>query len=283
MPWACGKSAPTGTTTACSTLVVTIRTPTRKPSPIASQACGGVVMSISTLTRCSSMPNADTFVKAAGSTRRTRPSTAGPPQRSITTGRPGWACTASVVSSSLSTSMRCGSPTSSRAAPAGTVASLAWTTRSTTPLTGAVTASGRPGLWPGLAGCSIAAAWACSCTATSRSAFAISSSRRAPASASRVVSSREGATKPSPASFSVRSCSSLASCSEILARATRAEARSTPAAAALSRAAASRALRSSTMEDMTGLSTATVSPAETRSPSRSAMRASRAATGADTV
>ena len=63
----------------------------------------------------------------------------------------------------------------------------------------------------------------------------------------------------------------------------RAPARSTPAAAALSRAVASVRLRASTMDDMTGVSTATVSPAATVSPSRRVMRASRAATGAETV
>jgi hypothetical protein len=47
-------------------------------------------------------------------------------------------------------------------------------------------------------------------------------------------------------------------------------------------AAASRELRSSTMEDITGSSTATASPAP-RSPSRSVMRITREATGADTV
>jgi hypothetical protein len=91
-------------------------------------------MSMSTLTRCSSTPSADTLVKAAGSTRRTRPcSTTGPPQRSMRTALPGGACSASVVSSSATTSSRDTSPISISGVPSATVASLVTCTFSTRP------------------------------------------------------------------------------------------------------------------------------------------------------
>ena len=85
-----GNTALTGTLTTSSSASVTMRTPTRKPSPSARHCSGGLVMSISTRTRCSSTPSAETLVNAAGSTRRTRPSSGpSPPQRSIRTGAAG--------------------------------------------------------------------------------------------------------------------------------------------------------------------------------------------------
>ena len=47
---------------------------TRKPSPTVLRCSGGITMLAITQTRCSSIPNAATFVKADGSTIRTRAS-----------------------------------------------------------------------------------------------------------------------------------------------------------------------------------------------------------------
>ena len=95
---------------------------------------------MSTFTRCSSTPSAETLVNAPGSTLRTRPcSTPGPPQRSMRTGAPGRACRASVVSSGATTSRRVVSPSSSSGAPSATRPSLACATRSTRPEMGART------------------------------------------------------------------------------------------------------------------------------------------------
>ena len=240
-----------------------IRTPSpgsRRPSP--ARSAGGLVMSISTLTRCSSMPSADTLVNAAGSTRRTRPSTGGPPQRSITTRRPGlglhriggeqFAQHLHALRVPDVQQRRAGRPAWLRSA-----APRAAPRRSPARARSAAAA-----LRAGCAGCSAAAAWACSCTATSRSAlghvqFAPGASQRQP----RACPAATATTKPSPASFSGALLLQPGFLQRRRRRARlRAAARSTPAAAAFSRACASRALRSSTMDDITGVSTATVSP-----------------------
>ena len=80
------------------------------------------------------------MVKAAGSTRRTRPaSVPGPPQFTIATAAPGRISTASVLSTSTTISMSRGSPISMRGEPGCTIVSLSCGTRSTRPATGAVT------------------------------------------------------------------------------------------------------------------------------------------------
>ena len=66
---------------------------------------GGSSKSMSTLTRCSSTPSAETFMKPDGSTRRTRPSSGWPPPHcSMSTGAPGGTRTASVDSRSATIS-----------------------------------------------------------------------------------------------------------------------------------------------------------------------------------
>ncbi|MCW5632857.1 MAG: hypothetical protein KIT17_05915 [Rubrivivax sp.] len=68
-----------------------------------------------------------------------------------------------------------------------------------------------------------------------------------------------------------------------MARSLREAARCTLSSAAATRARSSRCVRSSSIAGSTGVSMATGCPAGTASPSRSVMRASRPASGAETT
>ena len=234
-----------------------------------------------TLTRCSSMPSADTLVKAAGSTRRTGPSTAGAAPALDDRARP--AGLHRVGRQQLGDHFHAaGSPTSSSAVPAGTVASLACGTCKTTPDTGERTVSGLPARSPdagwqqrrgglrllvhrGLA------------LGLSRLQFA---AVRAASASPRVQSGARR--KPSRASCSVRCSSSLRLFGATLARSTR---RARGAFAPRGLAAGGRLARAALIHhgghrrQQHGDHVA----GATGSPSLRVVRAKRAATGADTV
>ena len=233
---------------------------------------GGLVMSISTLTRCSSTPSAETFVKAAGSTRRTRPSSApSPPQRSIRTRRPGLGLQR-VGGQQLGDDLDLRGCRRARAAAcrARRWPRSAAATRSTRPPTGARTAKLR-------AACRRRRAPPAARRAPARprarrrarSACAASSSfcaASARAGRCRAWSARRS---PARASCSVRSTSLFACSSATLARSMRASTRLTCASAISTRTCCSRSVRSSTIGASTGVSIATTAPAATVSPSRS--------------
>ena len=255
-------------------------------------------MSINTRTRCSSTPSAETLVNAAGSTLRTRPSKVpAPPHRSMTTRLPTLAASASVVSSSVTTSMRCVSPTSISGVPSATAPSLACSTRKTRPADGARTVKLPAWVAPPMpppvpppepvpGGCTApSAARVCSssCPAMRRSAAAPSTSRCAPSVASRSFSTLIGAMNPCCTSCSLRRTSFWAWSSDTWARAVRDTARDTLSCAASTRARSSRRVRSSSMAGSTELSTANGVPTATASPSFKVMRASLPASGADTT
>jgi len=111
-----------------------------------------------------SIPNAETFVKAEGSISLTRASNASrPPQPSIKTSAPGLTLTASVESNSITSSSFDGLLNSTRGAPAETTRSLSSTTRKTFPPVGDWTFTA-------------AAAGLCLCVADSNAALATSTS-----------------------------------------------------------------------------------------------------------
>ena len=241
---------------------------------------------MSTFTRCSSTPRADTLVNAAGSTLRTRPcSTPGPPQRSMRTGLPARTCKASVDKSGATTSSCVVSPSSTSTAPSATAPSLACATRSTRPDTGARTSNTRaPSALPGRCTTSSAArACARSARAARWSCCATSTSLRASSTVRRSASRRAGATKPCCANCSVRRASPSACSSAVRLRAVRTSARCTPACAASTRACCSRRLRASSKVGKAGVMRANTSPACTESPSRRSMRNRRPANGAETL
>ena len=119
------RAAETGTFNTDPLSQTMTRASTRKLSPSVGRSATGVMMSATTLTRCSSTPRAEILVKAAGSTSRTRASSGcGPPHCSSSTRAPGVSAAPSRDSSSMTTSRSAGSPTSSSGVPAVTGRSL---------------------------------------------------------------------------------------------------------------------------------------------------------------
>ncbi len=273
-----------GTFTALGASHTTMRTSTRKASPSRFHASAAVSKSISTFTRCSSTPRADTLVKPEGSTRRTvAASVSAPPQPSTSTRMPGFTRTASVESRSETISMWRGSPISTSGSPAGTTLSLSRRRRSTTPSTGASTGSTRPPA-ASVAGIrrararesSAAAAAAANCAPRSASSAVCTAASRA-SSACLVV-------RPDVSSLRSRARSALARSSDARARCSSAWARPTAPRAVSTAASASARVRASSSGGASACTRAiTVLPRTTASPGSRSMRSTRPDTGADTT